>query len=68
MLCLVRGKRLRDGISNQTIGCTTGVKKIEELMKEQRLSWFEHVENMDNKRTPVKVKHFVVDGSKKGRL
>ena len=31
------GKTLRDGISNQTIRDMTGVEKIEEFMREQRL-------------------------------
>ena len=37
-------------------------------MREHRLRWFGHVEKMNDERTPVKAKNFVVDCSKKGRL
>ena len=36
-------------------------------MKEQRLRWFGHIEKMDDERTPVKAKIFVVNGLKKGK-
>ena len=36
-------------------------------MREQRIRWLGHVERMDDKRTPVKAKNYVVDGSKKDR-
>ena len=61
------GKTLRDGISNQIIRDMTGVEKIKKFIRERRLRWFGHVERKDDERTPVKAKHFVVDGSKKNR-
>ena len=66
MLRTIKGKTLKDYIGNQTIRNVTGVK-IEEFLREQRLRWFAHVKRMNDEGTPVKVKHFVVDGSKKGR-
>ena len=44
-----------------------GVENIEELLREQRLQWFGHVELMADKRTRVKAKKIVVDGLKRGR-
>ena len=44
----------------------TGVEKIEEFLREQRLLWVGHVERMDDKRAPVKTKNFVIDGLKRG--
>ena len=64
MMC---GKSLRDDLSNQTICEMTGVEKIEEFMREQRLRWFGRVERMDNERTLVKAKNFLADDSKKDR-
>ena len=40
MLRMICGKTLRDRTSNETIGEMTGVKKIEELLKELRLRWY----------------------------
>ena len=36
-------------------------------MREHRLRWFGHVERMDDEKTPIKAKNFVVEGSKKGK-
>ena len=41
MIC---GKTSRDDISNDTKREITGVEKIEEFFREQRLQWFEHIE------------------------
>ena len=68
MLRMMCGRTLRESISNQTTCDMTGVEKIEEFISEHRLQWFGHVEKMDDKRTPVKIKIFVVDGSKKDDL
>ena len=45
----------------------TGVEKIEEFLREQRLRWFGHMDRMDDEKNPVKAKHFLGDGIKKGR-
>ena len=39
MLRLIYKKTLKDGISNKAIRNMTGVEKIEEFLKEQRLQW-----------------------------
>ena len=44
MLRMLRGKTLRNDISNEKIREMTGVEKIEEFLREQRLRWFEHME------------------------
>ena len=59
MLRLICGKTSRDGISNEAIRDITGVKKIEEFQRKQRLRWFEHVKRMDDERDPMKAKKFV---------
>ena len=63
MLHMLYGKTLRDGISNQN----DNHGEDKEFTRAHRLRRFGHVERMDNERTPVKAKNFVVDGSKKGR-
>ena len=60
-------KTLGDGISNQPMRDMTGVKKIEEFMREQRLRWFWYVELWTMKKLLQKQKNLVVAGSKKGR-
>ena len=60
MLQIMCRKTLRDGISNQTICDMTDMAKIKEFMQKQRLSWYGHVEKMDD----IKAKHFVVDSTK----
>ena len=67
MLRMICGKALRDDISSEKIREMTGVEKIEEFLREQRLRWFEHMEKIDDERAPVKAKTFVVNGSKRGR-
>ena len=37
MLCIICGKTLRDGLSNYAICDKTGMEKIEEFMRQQRL-------------------------------
>ena len=59
------GNTLRYGMSNSTICDMTGVEKIEEFVREQRFGWFGHVKRINDERTPVKSKNFVVDGSRK---
>ena len=49
MLQIMCRKTLRDGISNQTICDMTDMAKIKEFMQKQRLSWYGHVERMDDK-------------------
>ena len=45
MLRIVRGKTLKNGISNETIRNMTGVKKIDELEKDKpKKKWKEEVE------------------------
>ena len=45
----------------------TGVERLEEFLREQRLRWLGHVERMDEERGPVKALHLKVDETKKGR-
>ena len=64
MSYMMQGKTLKDGIYNQTICKMTDM----EFVSEQKLRWFAHMKRLDDERTPVKAKNFVVVGSKKGRL
>ena len=41
---IICGKTLRDDVSNKTICEMTDVEKIEELLKEQWLRCFEHIQ------------------------
>ena len=66
MLRVICGKTLRDDRSNEIICKMTGVEKIEEFLREQRLRWLEHMENIDDERAPLKTKSFVVNCSKRG--
>ena len=43
MLCMICGKTRRDGISNKTIRDMSGVEKIVEFLRKQRLWWFGYV-------------------------
>ena len=65
MLRKICGKTLNN-ISNGTIREMTGVEKIEEFFREQRLRWFEHMEKMNDERAPVMAKIFEANGSKRG--
>ena len=58
MFCMICEEAIRDkdGISNETIRDMTGIEKIEEFLREQRLRSFGHIERMDEKRAPVKAK------------
>ena len=51
MLQMICGKTLKDDISNETIRDMTGVKKIKEFLREQRLRLFGHVERMDEEKS-----------------
>ena len=61
-------KILKDDLSNETSSDATSMKKIEELLKEQKLQCFEHIEKMDHERTPVKTKNLVVKAQRKANL
>ena len=67
-LRMISGKTLGDGIRNQTIRDVTGVEKIKDFMREQRLRWFGYVERMDDERTPVKAKNFSLMAQRKADL
>ena len=41
--------------------------KIEEVLRKQRLRWFENIEKIDDERAPKKANIFVVNRSKRGR-
>ena len=58
ILCMISGKTLRDGISNEIICKMTDIEKVEEFLREQRLRWFGHKERIDDERAPVKAKKF----------
>ena len=58
MLRMIRGKTLRDGISNKRIREMAGVEKIEEFLRVQRLRWLGHIERMDHERATEKAKSF----------
>ena len=57
----IRGKTLKDVVSNETILELAGMEKKEEFLSEQRVQWFRNVEMM---KEAVKAKNYVVDGSK----
>ena len=67
MLRMMCGKTLRDRVRSERIREMTGVEKIEEFLRSQRLRWFGHLERMSEERAPVKAMKFTVDGRKKGR-
>ena len=62
MIC---GKTLKIKINNETIRQITGVERLEEFLKEQRLQWLRYVERKDEERIPVKTLHLQVEGTKK---
>ena len=64
MLHLICGKTLKDKITNEKVHELTGVDKMKEFMRGQRLLWLGHVERMDENRGPANVLHFQMDGSK----
>ena len=68
MFCIICVKTERYGLRNKTIRNMTGLEKIEEFLREQRLRWFRHVERIDNERATVKAKRFVVESSKKAPI
>ena len=45
----------------------TGVERLEEFLRKQRLQWLGLVERTDEERSPVKALHLEVDGTKTGR-
>jgi hypothetical protein len=67
MLRMMCGKTLRDRVRSEGIREMTGVEKIEEFLRSQRLRWFGHVERMSEERAPVMARSVTVDGRKKGR-
>jgi len=67
MLRLMCGKTLKDRVRSEKIREMTGVEKIEEFLRDQRLRWFGHVERMSEERAPVKAMRVAVDGKKRGR-
>ena len=64
MIC---GKTLKIKINNETIRQITGVERLEEFLKEQRLQWLRYVERMDEERITIKTLHLQVEGTKKRR-
>ena len=54
---MIRGKTLKDKIDNAKIREMTGVERLEEFLRKQRLRWLGHVERMDKERGPVKALH-----------
>ena len=60
ILRMICGKTLKDIINNEKIREMTGVEKLEEFLREQRLRWMGHVERMDEERGPVKALHLEV--------
>ena len=67
VLRMICGKTLRDCKKNATICKVTDAEKTEKFFKEQRLRWFGLMKRINDERTPVKAKSFVVDDSKRGR-
>ena len=50
---------------NEKIRDMTGVARLEELLREQRLRWLGHVEIMNEEKGTVKALHLEVNGIKK---
>ena len=67
MLRMICGNTLKDEINNKKICEMTGVERLEEFLREQRLRWLGQVEKKDEERGPVKVLHLEVDRTKKVR-
>ena len=54
-------------MNNEKIHEMTGVVVLEEFLREKRLRWLGHAEEMDEESGPVKALLLEVDGTKKGR-
>ena len=67
MLRMMCGKTLKDRVRSVNIRAMTGVEKIEEFLRSQRLRWLGHVERMSDEKAPVKAMKMTVDGVKRGR-
>ena len=69
MLRMICGKTLKDKMNNEKIREMTGVVRLEEFLREQKLRWLGHVERMDEERGPGPVKALLLEfnGTKKGR-
>ena len=65
ILRMICGKTVKDKMNNEKIREMTGVERLEEFLREQRLRWLGHLERMDEERGPVKALHLEVDGTKK---
>ena len=65
MLHIICGKTLKDKTNNEQIREVTGVERLEEFLRKQRLRWLGHVKRMDEETGPIKALHLEVDGTKK---
>ena len=65
MLRIICDKTLKDKMNNEKIREMTGVVRLEEFLREQRLRWLGHVERMDKERGLVKALLLEIDGTKK---
>ena len=55
----------RDKVENENIRKKTGSRKLEDIIKERRLSWLGHVLRMDNSRTAREATHWELRGYKR---
>ena len=64
MLCMICGRTLKDGISNEITCEITGVEKLKKFFREQKMQWFGHIEKNELQWRKKKI---VVNGSKRCR-
>ena len=55
ILRMICGKTLKYNIKNEKICNMTGVERLEECLREQKLRWLGHVKRTDEEKAPVKV-------------
>lgn len=67
MLRMICRKTLKDKIKNESIREMTGVVKLGDFIRSQRLRWYGHVMRMSQEKAPVKARNLKISGSKKGR-
>ena len=60
-------RMMKNRVRSERIREMTGVEKIEEFLRSQRLRWFGRVERVTEERVPVMKMKIVLDGVKKGR-
>jgi len=56
---------MKDKVKNDNIRKKMGLRKLEDIIKERRLIWLEHVVRMEDSRIPHQAKHWELKGDKR---